>query len=273
MNVYLTARETYAMLSSQSTPTGGSIRSDMKGLDIFANSIFDSGGGGGLAYFNDEVYLIPGTGTNGPFTIPHEIGHIVAWRAMDWWKAPYDFSAYSRGGDTSLSWSEFSDEYERPAFWEGFAHSVGGLWMWRTTAEPIAEPGTGCASTSPRPGIPCGTAACISLEGPSGGCAAANNRGHRRAMCVARAFWDIYDNPPGDEDQLPTRDLGSVVDVFRRYPRNCLPWLYNGCRDEGDFDDNNWKDYVRNHRDRFPDDATRITGIQFLNDLQGGNDG
>ena len=185
MNAYLTARETYAMLSAQTSPgSGGTIRSDMQGVDIFANSAFDVGFGGGLAYFNDEVYLGPNTATKFPFTIPHELGHIVSWRSMDWWKAPYDFSAYSYGGDSNLSWQDLSNEYERPAFWEGFANAVGGLWMWRTNATPTPGVGTGCAAFGNTPGVPRGDTGCLSLEDPSNGCGPNRNRGHRRAMLL-----------------------------------------------------------------------------------------
>lgn len=271
-NTYLTARETYAMLDTQTTPKiGGKIRSDMQGVSIFANHTpFDDGGGGGLAFLDSEVWLTPSTGTSRPFTVAHELGHITAWRAMDWWHAPYELSSYSYGGDTSLTWRRLSNEYERPAFWEGFASSVAAMWMWKSNANPTPLEGD-CVGYGTNPGIP--LSGCLSLENPDNGCGA-GVPGHRRAMCVTRAFWDILDDPPGaSNDPLTYRDFGEIITVFRKqYPRICAPFFDNGCRDEGGYDDNNWKDYKRNHIKEYPNDSDELNDIEAANDLQGGND-
>lgn len=81
-NAFLTVRETYAMFDTNSVPAGGSIRGDMEGLNIFVNEALPIGSfGGGVAPAATEVLLVPGTATSFPFTVAHEVGHIVSYRA------------------------------------------------------------------------------------------------------------------------------------------------------------------------------------------------
>jgi hypothetical protein len=198
LHTYLSAHETYAMLDTQEMPRiGTSIRADMQGLDIFANEVNIGTPESGVAPLFNQVLLTPLTGTSTPFVIPHEIGHIVAWRAMDWITAPYGLAVYSYNWDASMSWNMDTNEYEKAAFWEGFASVVEALWMWNTNAVGPRLVGWGLEQAAPQ----CG----------------AGVDGHRRAICVTRAFWDIVDDPPGDDDGLTWRDLGEVVTTFRSY--------------------------------------------------------
>lgn len=272
---FLTAREIYTMFSGQSVPPGGSILSDMHKVDIFVNDFggpFD--GSGGVAPSASEVLLVPSTAQLSPFTVAHELGHIVAWRALDVGLPPYEFAAYSACGiDGGSSWADFSFECEKPAFWEGFAHVVGGLWMWNPTVQPIDFGNCGTAGH----GIPRGGGVnCTSLESPlqrpnstgSANACGAGSTGHRRAICNARGLWDLVDRPSGLD-----RDLGELVRVLRSYPRVCFAPFDNRCVNEFGFDGMNWRDYRANHLVQFPGDSPGLNTAEASNTLQGSNDG
>jgi hypothetical protein len=272
---FLTARELYDVFPGQSVPPGGSILSDMQNVDIFVNDFggpFD--GGGGVAPTASEVLLVPSAAQLVPFTVAHELGHIVAWRALDIGLPPYEFSAYSACGiDGGIAWTDFSIECEKPAFWEGFAHVVGGFWMWKPTVQPIDFGLCGTAGH----GIPRGGSAnCTSLESPLqrpgfvGGVDAcgAGAPGHQRAMCNTRGLWDLVDRPDGLD-----RDLGELVRVLRSYPRVCIVPFDNRCVNEFGYDGMNWRDYRTNHIGQFPSDTAATNAAGASNNLLGSNDG
>jgi len=255
------------MLGSQSIPPGGSILGDMQGVDIFVNDL-GVPGGGGVALTDSEVLLVPSTATLNPFTLAHELGHIVAWRSLDVGVPPYEFTAYAAcGASGDYPWSDFTLECEKPAFWEGFAHVVGGFWMWNPEVQPAEVGGCGTAGH----GIPRG--GCTSLESPlqrpgsTGGASAcgAGAPGHQRAICNARALWDVVDRP-----NSLGRDLGEIVRVLRAYPRVCLPAPFdNRCVNEWGYDGMNWKDYKANHVTQFTADSVTLEGAENSNNLMG----
>ncbi|HET7844222.1 MAG TPA: hypothetical protein VFL14_08735, partial [Xanthomonadales bacterium] len=137
-NVYRTARETYAMLDAQSDPPiGPTLRGDMNGVDVFINGDPPIGSIGGLAPDNLQVFLLPSTGTRDPFTVAHELGHILEYRSFDVLGPPAGPLEYERDQPFVLgAWGDLTNEHEKAAFQEGFAHAVGAMWMWVRAADP-----------------------------------------------------------------------------------------------------------------------------------------
>lgn len=272
-NVYRTARELYAMLDAQTQPPiGPTLRGDMHDVDVFINGDPPAGSIGGLAPDNLQVFLLPSTGTRSPFTVAHELGHILEYRSFDVALPPAGPLEYGRDQPFVFgAWGDLTSEHEKAAFQEGFAHAVGAIWMWNRAADPPAGahpaiPGpTGIfdleAGNTPDqceidieaiPGVPSSTVHV--------------NVGHHRVICVARGLWDVLDSAPSaSPDPVANRDLGEVVRVLRAYPRNCLPFFDNGCVGEGGFDDGmNWSDFRRNYQATFPESLGSIENSNGL---------
>jgi hypothetical protein len=235
-NAYLTAAETYLMHGVQVQPPNLSIIADMKGVLISINES-PSGltVGGGVAPTDSFVALVPGTATANPFSIAHELGHILAWRSFNVATALIGLAEYNCDNMLIPAWSEISNECEKGAWHDGIAHMHAAMWMWvRTTPNPRIPRGfnSSVGTSIETPGTECGTTV----------------PGHRRVICNARAMWDLVDRPTADDDSINNRDLGSVVHVYRSYASNCAPGFDNGCVGEPGVNDMNWKDYRRNHR-------------------------
>ncbi len=273
-NVFRTARETYAMLDAQTQPPiGATLRGDMRGVDVFINGDPPIGSIGGMAPDNVQVFLLPSSGTRDPFTVAHELGHILEYRSFDVLVPPAGPLEYGRDQPFVMgAWGDLTSEHEKAAFQEGFAHAVGAMWMWVRAADPPA---------GAHPAIP-GPTGAFDLESAADQCETDMNvfpglppvhvnLGHRRAICVARGFWDILDSAPAaTADPIANRDLGEIVRVLRAYPRNCLPFFDNGCVGEGGFDDGmNWSDFRRNYQATFPES---LGGIENSNGLSAASD-
>lgn len=282
-NVFRTARETYAMLDAQTNPPiGPTLRGDMLGVDVFINGDPPVGSRGGMAPDDRQVFLLPSTGTRNPFTVAHELGHILEYRSFDVLGPPAGPLEYGRDQPFVLgAWGDLTNEHEKAAFQEGFAHAVGAMWMWIRAADPPngahpAIPGpTGIfdlEQTQPPGDDPDQCEPDVEVfPGIPGSPTVHVNLGHRRAICVARGFWDILDSAPAAAaDPIANRDLGEIVRVLRAYPRNCVPFFDNGCVGEGGFDDGmNWSDFRRNYEATFPQS---LGGIENSNGLTSSND-
>lgn len=242
-DAFYTLREVYTLFDSQGDPfIGGSIRSDMLGLHLSLNN---PGFGGGTPTAS-SIFLGAGTAAARPETVAHEVGHAVAWRALD-----QDIALINGTTDynicvpdpNNLTWQDFSLECDKAAFHEGLATAIAAFWMWREEAPAPFWPPDGSAPG----GLP------PSLEAP-GLCDDIPGTRFTAPFCNTRAVWDLYDNPPFDDDDVVSRDLSDIVGVLRSYQRSCLNPYDNNCANEGawigagivDSDGNNWKDFRAN---------------------------
>ena len=193
----------------------------------------------GLTLTDSTIHLTAQTATHQPFTVAHELGHALVWRALRLPIAliqPEDYSCVFPGhSDANPGWDDFSYECEKAAFHEALANLNAALWMWRRDSTNRMVP------RGPNP---------WGLEG-AGTCAEGTDEENRPA-CNTRALWDVVDTR---NDALDNRDLSDVVSVLRSYPY-CVCVFDNGCANEGytfdsdcsriDVDASNWKDFKRN---------------------------
>jgi len=205
---YLTAEEFYARVVRQSA----TLLNTMKGVAVHINSVpFSAVTPNAL-----DVHMSGGTAVANAFTEAHELGHMVAWRSFGLALTPFraDFMDYMCDSNPTHSWT--SIECEKAAWNEGFASLVGAAWMW--------------ARSAPRPVIPVITSG-FNLENGTCTTPGRNNEG-----CQAKALWDIYDNPVGDDDGIQGRSMVSITRVLRAYPDHCIvPFVSdNRCSNEGD---------------------------------------
>lgn len=243
---FQTARDTYRMIHAEGG--GAATIGDMLGLKIFVNDA-TLGVGGGIAPLADEIYLSPGLARQRPFSVAHEIGHILTWRSFDISAAPASLAlAYLCDGNPG--WADFTDECEQAGFLDGVAHLVGALWMWNRNASPLH-------SSLASPVIPRGSMN-FSIEAPqqlpgtplARGCHKTFGHPPGRVACNARALWDIVDNPVGDDDAISNRSLSHIITVLRAYPRFWNPACLindNHCVLEAGLNDGmNWHDFRAN---------------------------
>ena len=211
---YMTTQEFYARVVNQST----ALLNTMKNVHVHINSTPAAPGvAGGISPTTSDVFLIGGTAGTDAFTIAHELGHIVAWRSLGIVTVPFraDFSDFACDGVVVPAHSFNSIECQKAAWNEGFAHFVAAAWMWaRNAADPVI-PRNGSfnleSDTCPTPSV-------------------GNECSH------AKALWDIYDNPVGDDDGIGNRNMASITSVLRGYPDFCIfPAVSdNHCSNEGD---------------------------------------
>lgn len=252
--VYLTAEEVLDMHDAMGTPFGGgsSIRASVAGMQIFINQLAGLEDlSGGVAPTDGLILLPSDTGRARPFSVAHEIGHIVAWRNLGLPFAPInpvlDYSCYLWEGQNA-AWSRFSHECSKAAFHDGFADVHAALWMWFRNADPDGAPD----GLSHNPHIPTGSGF-VDLE-TTGGCGD-ETQAFKKPGCHLRALWDLVDSAPTDGDGSTGADLSDLVGAFRAYPRLCGPIpLDNRCSWEGwpwpsiplhgqNPEGNNWKDF------------------------------
>jgi hypothetical protein len=210
---YMTTEEFYARVVRQST----AFLNTMKGVHVHVNSTPPLGASGGVTPTGSDVFLTAGTAAADAFTVAHELGHVVAWRSLGLALAPFraDFLDYACDGVIIPSHAFDSVECEKAAWNEGLAHMVGAAWMW--------------ARNAPSPVIPRNGG--FNLE--SGACPTPNVGNE---CSHAKALWDIYDNPVGNEDGIANRSMASITQVLRGYPDFCIVPLVsdNRCSNEGD---------------------------------------
>lgn len=260
VSAYLTTREVYAMWSAHGDGVvGGSVRSSMQGVKVVPNAWPDAGGGGaaGLTLTDSTVELTSQTATRSPYTVAHELGHALVWRALRLPMAiiaPTDYSCTFPGRpDANPGWDDFSYECEKAAFHDALANLNAALWMWRRDSTNRMVP------RAPNP---------WGLEG-AGTCAEGPDE-ENRVACNTRALWDVVDTP---NDALDNRDLSDVVSVLRSYPW-CLCGFDNRCANEGyswtppcaDADASNWKDFKFNWIQLFGQ-AAEMDAIEVGNGL------
>jgi len=213
---YMTTQEFYARVVNQST----AFLNTMKNVHVHVNSTPTTPGvAGGIAPTTSDVFLTGGTATASAFTVAHELGHIVAWRSLGVVTVPFraDFLDFACDGVVVPAHGWDSLECQKAAWNEGFAHFVGAAWMWARNAQ--------------NPVIPQDEANGFDLENelcdtPNVG----NECSH------AKALWDIYDNPAGDDDGIANRSMASITQVLRGYTDFCIvPFVSdNRCSNEGD---------------------------------------
>jgi hypothetical protein len=141
VDAHRTADEVYRTMSAE----GVTAVIDLSGLNIFANTnpLPGLNAFGGVAPSPNDVLIGPGTATARPFTLAHEIGHTIAWRGFEVLLPVIQAIDYGCDGVVVPAWADFSNECERAAFNEGFAHFIGSLWLWSESAGPVATDGPG----------------------------------------------------------------------------------------------------------------------------------
>jgi hypothetical protein len=240
---YLTSEEFYARVVRQST----ALLNTMKGVFVHINAVPFST----VTPTANDVHLSGGTAVQRPFTIAHELGHVVTWRSLGLALAPLGLQDYGCFGDFSLTHTITSRECEKAAWVEGIANTIGAAWMWQRSA--------------PAPVIPVSTTG-FNLESTADG--ACNTFGVNREGCHARALWDIYDT----NDGITTRNMLDIASVLRSYPDNCLPFFDNACSNEGGENGLNHLDFRANWMRVFGNgQATLIDPIYQNNGLVGGD--
>jgi hypothetical protein len=123
-NAFLTAAEVYAMHAAQTLPPSGSILADMNNVNIYANGTYQTN----FAPLDSVVQLTPNTATYQPFTVAHELGHIVNWKSFNLTNAAYSTDAYT-ACFAGFGWGDTTDECEMVAWAEGFATMQAAMWM------------------------------------------------------------------------------------------------------------------------------------------------
>jgi|GEM_PF-2500074 len=196
---------------------------------------------------------------------PHELGHLIAWRQLDIFLAPYNFFDYDECFGSvpgRWNWDLTSRECEKIAFWEGFATFIEAAWLFERTA------------TTPE-------VADLRLENVSTGLCSIP-RGKNRALCQAAIIWDFYDDPrdpitgsrfdvfgnPLDDDDIKTRTLASISRTLEDYPRGCAPFIDNRCSNERGYFQNAYD--FRANFDRWSNsaDVGRLSNIIIQNGSQ-----
>ncbi len=214
-------------------------------------------GGWGLAPTAKELLLAARTPVLTPWTVAHELGHLVTWNALGLNIAPLLPTDYS-----GLTWDLTTRESERAAFLEGMASFLAMAWMWeRTAAAPTLyrggirfdfEAATGTGDDPTKPVFACATV-------PSG---------WERPFCAAAALWDVFDAPAADDDPMTGRTQVDVVETLDRYADRCSPPADNGCSNEVGLTGLNHNDFLRNFH---PADARgALESIYRANGLSGG---
>ncbi len=228
----------------------------MRGIHIFIG-LPNLSGGWGIAPTQKEVLVAARMPVLTPWTVAHELGHLVTWNALGWRVAPLLPTDYA-----GLTWDFTTRESERAAFLEGMASFLAMAWMWERTA---------AAPTLYRGG------ARFDIEAASGtgddrgaapfDCTTVSS-GWERPFCNAAALWDVFDAPAGDDDPMTTRTQVHIVDTLDHYPDGCPPPADNGCSNEVGFAGLNHNDFLRNFRPA--GDRGLLSSIYKANGLAGG---
>jgi hypothetical protein len=214
-------------------------------------------GGWGFAPTGNEILVAARTPVLTPWTVAHELGHLVTWNALGLRVAPLLPTDY-----VGLTWDFFTRESERAAFLEGMASFFAMAWMWeRTAAAPTLyrgatrfdfEAATGTGQDPTTMPFACATV-------PSG---------WERPFCNAAALWDVFDAPADDDDPMTTRTQADIVATLDGYPDACPPAAANGCTNELGPGGLNHNDFLRNFR---PAGARgKLSAIYKANGLHGG---
>jgi hypothetical protein len=187
-------------------------------------------GAGGVSPSDETVIIAPGFGTGNPFTVAHEMGHVMHWRAHEHATAPINPVAhYNCDGVTG--WTQLSLECERAAFADGWANFIAEVWMW----SPKTYAGVLYADT-PRSGGGFSRLPLWQAIGSPNGCPL-DNMNHRRPFCNSRALYSLY------SASYTNFDAYTILSSLDAYPSGSC----NHCNDEGswlaNFNANNWFDY------------------------------
>jgi hypothetical protein len=251
--VHRTTSETFRMWSAEGALAFG-LNLNFIQVFAFVSPLPAGSASGGISPGNGLAFVAPDVGTQNPRVVAHELGHVLAWDAFGVVLPIIQASDFGACDGVAVpAWNDLSDECERVAFQEGFAIFNSMLWLWNRNAPASASirSNTGgrseLESTSQSP-----IANLFSCSGPV--------QKHRRALCNARALWDIVDNRLPDDDPIFNRTLGDIVRVFIDYPNNCTA---NRCVDESDVNGVNWKDFRFHYLNRFPSDVARINVIEM----------
>ena len=228
----------------------------MRGIHIFIG-LPSLSGVWGIAPTQNEVLMAARTPVLTPWTVAHELGHLVTWNAMGLRVAPLLPTDYA-----GLIWDFTTRESERAAFLEGMASFFAMAWMWdRTAAAPTLYRGgtrfdvEAASGTGDDRGAAPFTCATVSA-------------GWERPFCNAAALWDVFDAPAGDDDPMTARTQADIVDTLDRYPDGCSPQAANGCSNELGFAGLNHNDFLRNFRPAA--DRGVMSSIYKANGLAGG---
>jgi hypothetical protein len=178
--------------------------------------------------------------------VAHEIGHALTMHSLD-----RDFFS----GPPCSAQHEFDQPMtcEGGAFHEAMANVFATAFQWKENA-PDSEVTMG--------GFEMGLV--------SNDCYALSNQ-HRIEMCIGGAIWDIYDNPPFDDDAINASGANDsenvrgsdLVDILVQYADNSS----NRGKDEGGEHGNNLWDWLENFDDLFNslrDEALVIYGAHSL---------
>ncbi len=214
-------------------------------------------GGWGLAPTAKEVLVAARTPVRTPWTVAHELGHLVTWNALGLSVAPLLPTDY-----VGLTWDLTTRESERAAFLEGMASFFAMAWMWeRTAVAPTLyrggtrfdfEAATGTGGDPAKTPFACATV-------PSG---------WERPFCAAAALWDVFDARATDDDPMANRTQVDIVETLDRYPDGCPPAAANGCSNEVGLSGLNHNDFLRNFHPTAARGALR--SINEANGLSGG---
>jgi hypothetical protein len=261
---YLTAWEFFdRIVDGTNGNPSNRLRQRMNGVEVWTR-VTDTFGGGGVTPFKDRVLITANVPIDEPWVLAHELGHAVTWQGLNLTVAPIDpVIDYARSGP---GWSLISRETERAAFLEGMASFFATAWMWRRdAAAPVVNRTTNSGSnfnfdyeaatatnTATGATLTCGT----------------NFAAHERAFCHAAALWDLFDRPPGDDDNMQNRSQITIISTLNRFPDSCWFWQDGACSNEAGACGLNHLDFQFNMR---ADDQVRwANNIRPSNGLSGG---
>jgi hypothetical protein len=221
---------------------------------------------GGMTPTSNTVMIGSPYARFSPWTLAHEMGHILTWNFFEIPLALISPTDYVTPlNPLNFSWDVDSIEGEKVSFHDAFGDLNLAMWMWYRAADPpTSETLAGVPSRSSNPRYPCDSSSNGCNLEVAGICARDSTPFPKRlVICNLRALWDVIDEPPNDIDGITNRSLNHVLNVLKSYGKHPVDHgAWEGYPYDAyttiTIDENSWFDYYHNHVAVYPQDKADL---------------